>query len=141
MRVMFSRAIVLAALALALLVAACGDAATGTEGVAPTAVSPSASPGRPDVTFVEIGSDSCIPCREMRPVMEAIEKRYSPRVDVVFVDVYEQRDTAAAFGVRVIPTQVFLDKDGQEFTRHEGFLPQEAIEELLAEHGVEPTAP
>lgn len=125
----------LAACAPVLLLAACGgEQAAGPASASPGASTPGA--GKPLVTFVELGSDSCIPCREMRPVMEAIERDYGHDVTVVFYDVYEQRDMAAAFGVRVIPTQVFLDEDAREFYRHEGFLPLEAIEELLAERGV-----
>jgi thioredoxin 1 len=130
-------AVVAAAVVLAL--AGCGGPESTSEAEVPVAEpTAGAGGGTADITFVEIGSDNCIPCREMRPVMDAIEERYGDRVHVVFVDVYEQGDTAAAYGVRVIPTQVFLDKDGEEIARHEGFFPQEAIEELLAEHGVEP---
>jgi thioredoxin 1 len=32
-----------------------------------------------------------------------------------------------------MPTQVFLDKDGKEFFRHEGFYPKADIEKMLAE--------
>jgi thioredoxin 1 len=133
-------AVVAAAVMLAL--AGCGGPGSTSEAEVPVA-EPTADTGAgtADITFVEIGSDNYIPCREMRPVMDAIEERYGDRVHVVFVDVYEQGDTAAAYGVRLIPTQVFLDKDGEEIARHEGFFPQEAIEELLAEHGVEPIDP
>lgn len=128
-------ALALAAVAgLALLLAGCGGQAAGPAPASPGVTTPAT--GKPLVTFVELGSDSCIPCREMRPVMEAVERDYGHDVEVVFYDVYEQRDMAAAYGVRVIPTQVFLDQDSREFYRHEGFLPLEAIEELLAERGV-----
>jgi len=71
--------------------------------------------------------------------MAEIEKKYRGSVEVVFYDVYEQGDKAEEFGVRAIPTQVFLDADGKEFDRHIGFLPMMAIESLLAERGIEPT--
>ena len=43
---------------------------------------------RPSVTFVELGSVNCIPCRMMQPVMKAIEEKYGPQIKVVFYDVW-----------------------------------------------------
>ncbi len=90
------------------------------------------------VTFVELGSVKCIPCRQMKPVMAAVEKKYGDQIKVVFYDVWksEQRVYAEKFGIRVIPTQVFLDKDSKEFFRHEGFFPEAEIDKLLQKHGL-----
>ena len=93
---------------------------------------------KPLVTFVELGSVKCIPCRQMQPVMKAIEDKYGKQVNVVFYDVWksEQRKYAQDYGIRVIPTQVFLDKDGKEFFRHEGFYPEAEIDKLLQKRGL-----
>lgn len=85
----------------------------------------------PLLTFIELGSDSCIPCKMMRPVMEAVQKEYGDTISVVFYDVYKQREMGMRYNVRVMPTQVFLDKDGKEFHRHEGFYPKEEIIRLV----------
>ncbi|MFO7660602.1 MAG: thioredoxin family protein [Candidatus Cloacimonadaceae bacterium] len=86
---------------------------------------------KPLVTFIELGADSCIPCKMMRPVMEAVLKEYGDSISVVFYDVYKQREMGMRYNVRVMPTQVFLDKDGKEFFRHEGFYPKEEIIRLV----------
>ena len=93
-----------------------------------------------NVTFVEIGSLICIPCRQMQPVMQAVEKRYGPQLRVIFYDVNnpEQRYDAEKYRIRVIPTQVFLDSTGKEFYRHEGFLSQEQIDLLMKQRGLVP---
>ena len=95
-------------------------------------------PGKPLVTFVELGSVKCIPCRQMQPVMKAIEEKYGTQISVVFHDVWkaEQREYADKYGIKVIPTQVFLDKDGKEFFRHEGFFPEAEIDKLLEKRGL-----
>jgi thioredoxin 1 len=74
----------------------------------------------------------------MQPVMKAIEAKYAGQVSVVFHDVWkpEQRQYAEKYGIRVIPTQVFLDKDGKEFFRHEGFYPEAEIHKLLEKRGL-----
>ena len=99
-----------------------------------------AKPDSPRVTFVELGSVRCIPCRQMQPVMKAIEKRYGTQVQVVFYDVWkpDQRATAEKYGIKVIPTQVFLDHHGKEFFRHEGFFPEAQIDTLLQRRGLDP---
>jgi len=90
------------------------------------------------VTFVELGSVKCIPCRQMQPVMKAIEEKYGKQVSVVFYDVWkpDQREYAEKYGIRVIPTQVFLDEAGKEFFRHEGFFPEAEIDRLLQKRGL-----
>jgi len=90
------------------------------------------------VTFIELGSSSCVPCRMMQPVMNSIEKRYGPRVKIIFQDVMtpEGRPLALKFGIRAIPTQVFLDSEGNEFFRHVGFFPEKEIDKILGRKGL-----
>lgn len=92
----------------------------------------------PKVTFVELGSVNCIPCKQMQPVMKAIEKKYGEQVKVIFHDVWtdEGKPYAGKFGIKLIPTQVFLDEKGNEFFRHEGFFPEKEIDKLLNGKGV-----
>ncbi len=90
------------------------------------------------VTFIELGSVNCIPCRMMQPIMKEIEQEYADQVKVIFYDVWTQegRPYAEKYRIRVIPTQIFLDKDGNEYFRHEGFFPKEKIVEVLKMQGV-----
>jgi thioredoxin 1 len=92
------------------------------------------------VTFVELGSDRCVPCKEMRPVMDAIARTFGDQVEIVFYDVWDDPAPANEYGIQMIPTQVFLDEDGEEFFRHVGFYPEEEIETLLVEHGLDKLA-
>lgn len=90
------------------------------------------------VTFVELGSVKCIPCRMMQPIMDDIKKEYADQVNVVFHDVWtsEGREHGMKYNIRVIPTQVFLDADGKEYYRHEGYFPKEELVEVLKQKGV-----
>jgi thioredoxin 1 len=95
---------------------------------------------KPIITFVELGSVNCIPCKKMQPVMKAIEEKYGEQVKVVFYDVWkaDQKKYAEEYGIRLIPTQVFLDKDGNELFRHEGFFPESEIDQFLQKQGLKP---
>ena len=92
----------------------------------------------PKVTFIELGSKNCIPCKKMEPIMDSIEEKYPEQVEVKFYDIRtpEGRPYARKYDIRVIPTQVFLDSDGKEYFRHKGFFPQKEIEKILKREGV-----
>ncbi len=95
---------------------------------------------KPKVTFVELGSVNCIPCKQMQPVMKAIEEKYGEQIKVIFYDVWksDQKKYAQQYGIKLIPTQVFLDENGKEFFRHEGFYPEAEIDKLLKNKGLKP---
>jgi len=91
------------------------------------------------VTFIELGSVNCIPCRMMQPLMRKVEATFPRDVKVVFYDVWteEGRPYATKYKISVIPTQVFLDAKGREFFRHDGFFPEDELMRLLRERGAE----
>ena len=97
----------------------------------------------PLVTFVELGSVNCIPCKKMQPVMKSIEARFGAQIKVVFYDVWrtENKQYAVQYRVQAIPTQVFLDARGNEFFRHMGYFDEASIEKLLMKQGLKPTSP
>ncbi len=90
------------------------------------------------VTFIELGSVRCIPCQKMQSVMKSIKGKYANQVNVVFHDVWtpEGQPFAKQYGIESIPTQVFLDENGKEFSRHEGFFPEEELIKVLKTKGV-----
>jgi thioredoxin 1 len=92
------------------------------------------------VTFIELGSVRCIPCRKMQPIMKSIEEKYGREVRIVFHDVLTEAGEpyALEFGIEAIPTQVFLDKKGKEFYRHVGFFCEGDLVRVLQMKGVKP---
>ncbi|MDP4183824.1 MAG: thioredoxin family protein [Bacteroidota bacterium] len=89
-------------------------------------------------TFIELGSVRCIPCQKMIPVMKSIETKYGDRVKVEFHDVWtpEGRPFANIFGIQSIPTQIFLDENGKEFFRHEGYFSEEELVKVLKQKDI-----
>ncbi|MBF0228631.1 MAG: thioredoxin family protein [Desulfamplus sp.] len=98
--------------------------------------SPPAVPVKGMVTMVDLGAKKCIPCKMMAPILEKLEKAYSGKAAIIFIDVWEHKEAGQKFGIRGIPTQIFFDADGKEITRHTGFMPEEAIVEQLSKMGV-----
>jgi thioredoxin 1 len=93
---------------------------------------------KPKVTFVELGSVTCIPCKQMQPVMKAVEAKFGEQLKVVFYDVNkeENKKISEQYKIKLIPTQVFLDENGKEFFRHQGFYPEKEISKLLQKRGL-----
>jgi len=89
------------------------------------------------VTMVDLGAKSCIPCKMMAPILEELGAAYKGKAEIIFIDVRENPDQAPKFNIRAIPTQIFYDKDGREYWRHQGFLDKETIVAKLRALGVE----
>jgi len=77
--------------------------------------------------LVDLGADKCIPCKMMAPILEELSAEYKDKLQVVFIDVWKNPADGRQFGIRVIPTQIFLGPDGKELYRHEGFFSKEDI--------------
>ena len=90
------------------------------------------------VTFIELGSVRCIPCKKMQKVMASVEKKYPEQVKVIFYDVWTKNEKhyAEDYKIDLIPTQVFLDQNGKEYFRHEGYFPEEDLIKILKKGGV-----
>ncbi|MFZ7111802.1 MAG: thioredoxin family protein [Desulfatiglandales bacterium] len=88
------------------------------------------------VTMIDLGANSCIPCKMMAPIMEKLEKAYEGRAAIVFIDVWKTKGPTKRFNIRAIPTQIFFNKEGEEVYRHIGFMSEEAIVAQLRKMGV-----
>ena len=93
---------------------------------------------KPTVTFIELGSVNCIPCKAMQPIMKSAKKKYGGQLKVIFYDVWKnnQMQYASKYQIILIPTQVFLDGKGKEIMRHEGFLAEVEIDKFLKSKGL-----
>ena len=86
--------------------------------------------------LIDLGAGTCIPCKEMVPVLAEVKQVYKDKAVVKVIDVNDHPEQADKYDIRVIPTQVFLDKDGKEFFRHEGFFSKEEIVKVFDKMGV-----
>lgn len=73
--------------------------------------------------IIDFGSDSCIPCKEMAPVLEAMNAEMQGIAIIKFVDVWKHAEAADGFPIQVIPTQVLINTDGTPY------VPSEAMDD------------
>lgn len=82
--------------------------------------------------IVDYGADSCIPCKEMAPVLEKANEAYRGKAFIKFINVWDYPDAANNVPIQVIPTQVLVNADGTPFVPSEGLASQ--IEFLMYSH-------
>lgn len=112
--------------------------------------------------IVDYGADSCIPCKEMAPVLEKANEEFRGKAFIKFINVWDYPDAANNVPVQLIPTQVLVNADGTPFvpseelasqtkfliynhretgehvfTVHQGGLTEEQIRMILKEMGIE----
>lgn len=86
--------------------------------------------------MIELGAEKCVPCKMMKPIIEELQKDYKGKLEVVFIDVWKDSSAAEKYNIQSIPTQIFLDEDGKEFSRHTGFFAKEDILKTFEDHGI-----
>ncbi len=105
----------------------------------PDPPAPAAAPTAPEKRLpklLDLGAKKCVPCKMMAPLLEELARDYQGRLDVEFIDVWENPGAAEQYGIQSIPTQIFYDTDGKEFFRHVGFYPKEDILARFKEKGI-----
>ena len=80
--------------------------------------------------LVDFWAPWCGPCLALGKVLEEIVPLYDGKVDIVKVNVDENQDLAARYGVMSIPT-IVLFKGGEIVNKSVGALPKAKLEELL----------
>lgn len=76
--------------------------------------------------IIDFYADWCGPCKMVAPVLEELSKDFDGKLDVYKVNTEEQQELAAVFGIRSIPSFLFVPLDGQPQMAM-GALPKETF--------------
>lgn len=110
--------------------------------------------------IIDFGADSCIPCKEMAPVLEELNEELQGKAIIKFVDVWKYQALAQNYPISIIPTQIYIDAKGNPytpkdpeamqmklyslrdtgehvFTAHEGGMTKDQLLSILKEMGME----
>lgn len=111
-------------------------------------------------TMIDFGATSCIPCKEMAPILEELNTELEGKAIIKFVDVWKNKSASDSVIIDLIPTQFFWNADGSPYipsqaeargfalysddtgahilTAHEGAMSKEEILFSLEEMGMKP---
>lgn len=80
--------------------------------------------------LVDFWASWCGPCQMMGPVVDEVASQYEGKVKVLKLNVDENPQTPAKYGIRGIPTLILFNK-GEVVDRLIGAQPKSSVEELL----------
>lgn len=89
--------------------------------------------GAETLAIVDLWADWCRPCHMLAPTIERLAAEYEGRVLVAKLDVDENQATAGRYGVRSIPTVLFL-RNGKEIDRMVGVQPYISFANRINRH-------
>ena len=85
------------------------------------------------LTVVDFWADWCGPCRVIAPILEDLAREYAGRLTVAKLNVDENRDIPARFGIRSIPT-LLIFKGGARVDQVIGAVPKAVLKAKIEQH-------
>ncbi|MFH0893802.1 MAG: thioredoxin [Bacteroidota bacterium] len=80
--------------------------------------------------IIDFYADWCSPCKMVAPVLEELSKEYNGKVDIYKVDTEDQQELASMFGIRSIPSILFVPMEGQP-KMSMGAMPKNSFKQII----------
>ena len=80
--------------------------------------------------IIDFYADWCQPCKMVAPILEELSDEYKGKINIYKVDTEVEQELAAAFGIRSIPSLLFVPKDDQP-QMAQGALPKETFKQVI----------
>ena len=80
--------------------------------------------------IIDFYADWCQPCKMVAPILEELSDEYKGKVNIYKVNTEQEQELAGAFGIRSIPSMLFVPQDGQP-QMSAGALPKDALEKAM----------
>jgi thioredoxin 1 len=80
---------------------------------------------------VDFWAEWCGPCRMIAPALEEISGQVGDKVKIVKLNVDENPNTAAKYGIMSIPT-LLMFKNGEIFSRQVGAAPKQKLQQWIS---------
>ncbi|RMF10378.1 MAG: thioredoxin [Candidatus Neomarinimicrobiota bacterium] len=82
--------------------------------------------------IVDFYADWCGPCKMVAPILEELATEYEGKVNIFKVDTEVEQELAAIFGIRSIPSMLFIPVDDKP-QMATGALPKDSLKQIMSE--------
>ena len=82
--------------------------------------------------IVDFYADWCAPCKMVDPILKELAKEYEGKIVIYKINTDNERELAAAFGIRSIPTYLFIPAKGNPQTAR-GAMPRDSFVKVIDE--------
>ncbi len=80
--------------------------------------------------LIDFWAPWCGPCKVIGPVLEELSDEYAGKINIYKVNTDEEQELGSVFGIRSIPSLLFIPKNGQP-KMAVGALPKESLKEII----------
>lgn len=81
--------------------------------------------------IIDFYADWCGPCKAVAPVLEELANEYEGKLKIYKVDTEAEQELAAVFGIRSIPSILFIPTESRQPMMQAGALPKSAFKEII----------
>ncbi len=82
--------------------------------------------------IIDFYADWCGPCKTVAPILEELSDEYAGKVNIYKVNTEQEQELAGAFGIKSIPSMLFVPMDGKP-QMSVGALPKEGLIQAMDE--------
>ncbi len=82
--------------------------------------------------IVDFYADWCGPCKMVAPILEELSNEYKGKINIYKVDTEAEQELAAAFGIRSIPSMLFIPMNADP-QMAQGALPKHQLEQIIGD--------
>jgi len=87
--------------------------------------------------LIDFYADWCGPCKVVAPIMEDLSKEFDGKVDIYKIDTEAEQELSGMFGIRNIPSILFIPMQGQPMM-HAGALPYQGFKDAIEKELLQP---
>lgn len=80
--------------------------------------------------LIDFYAEWCGPCKMLAPVLEDVSTAFAGKIDIYKINVDEEEELASLFGIRSIPTLIFIEKNGT-MHRSQGAMGRVQLEDAI----------
>lgn len=81
--------------------------------------------------IIDFYADWCGPCKMVAPILEELAEEYEGKVKIYKVDTEKEQELSAVFGIRSIPSMLFIPTGGKQPKMQAGALPKKALDNAI----------